>query len=88
MVKVTEIKQTCTACPSQWEGKTDDGQFIYVRSRHDYLEISLGSTIDDAIWGDKRTVVVSMDDNAAGWLEYDELKKLTADKIDWPEVCP
>jgi hypothetical protein len=29
--RVSKLTQTCKASPSQWEGLTDDGQFIYVR---------------------------------------------------------
>lgn len=35
--KVAEIKMTCSACPSQWEGKTESGKEIYIRLRHGYF---------------------------------------------------
>jgi hypothetical protein len=84
MVKVTQIRRTCTACPSQWEGRTDDGQYVYVRSRHDYLRVSLGPTLDDAIFGENCNTIVDIDDEAAGYLEYEKLKKLTASIVEWP----
>jgi len=40
---------TCRACPSQWEGETEDGRAIYVRYRHGYLSAGVGSTMDDAV---------------------------------------
>lgn len=28
------LKQTCRACPSQWEGRTTDGMDFFARYRH------------------------------------------------------
>jgi hypothetical protein len=36
---VSSITQTCTACPSQWEGHFDDGNMFYCRYRHGILRI-------------------------------------------------
>lgn len=36
---VTELEQTCTACPSQWEGRTADGSYLYIRYRHGHLSV-------------------------------------------------
>jgi hypothetical protein len=41
-VKVTEFKQTSIACPSQWEGKTDDGKKVVIRYRWGYLSLTIG----------------------------------------------
>lgn len=49
MIVVTELDQTCRACPSQWEGRTDDGNRIYIRYRHGWLSAGVGRTMDDAI---------------------------------------
>jgi hypothetical protein len=38
--RVSKLIQTCKGSPSQWEGLTDDGQFIYVRYRWGCLSIA------------------------------------------------
>lgn len=40
-LKVKELHRTCCACPSQWEGMTDDNKFIYVRYRWGYFSFSV-----------------------------------------------
>lgn len=84
MVKVTEIRRTCFACPAQWEGKTESG-YVYVRFRWGTLSVGLGPTIKDALaaaaifeWHD--------DDEYGGFMEYDELRKITAGVLDLPDV--
>ncbi|MEV6201523.1 hypothetical protein AB0M64_16340 [Streptomyces sp. NPDC051771] len=32
--KLTRVVQTCSACPSQWDAWTADGQYLYLRYRH------------------------------------------------------
>lgn len=46
---VAEIKQTCGACPSQWECKLEDGRFMYVRYRFGHLSIGIGDTMFYAV---------------------------------------
>ena len=84
MVKVTEILRTCFACPAQWEGKTESG-CVYIRFRGGTLAVRSGSTIDDAIAGP--TIFEWNDtDGYGGFMEYDELKKITAGVPDLPDV--
>jgi hypothetical protein len=46
MYNIATIKQTCYACPSQWEGKTEDGKDIYIRFRWGTLRLDIdGKTI-------------------------------------------
>ena len=40
-MEVTEIIQTCGACPSQWEGSLKDGRMFYARYRWGVLTIEL-----------------------------------------------
>jgi len=40
-MKVKNIKQTCVACPSQWEGNLIDGRMFYARYRWGALSIEL-----------------------------------------------
>jgi hypothetical protein len=50
MTRITKLKMTCSACPSQWEGMTEDGRHVYVRYRWGHLSACVGPTIDAAIW--------------------------------------
>lgn len=44
MIKVKWLEQTSNCgCPSMWEGETDDGKFIYIRWRHDFLRAVVGN---------------------------------------------
>jgi hypothetical protein len=84
MVKVTEIRRTCFACPAQWEGKTESG-YVYIKFRWRTLAVRSGLTIKDAIAGP--TIFEWHDtDDLGGFMEYDELKKLTAGILDLPDA--
>jgi hypothetical protein len=84
MVKVTEIRRTCFACPAQWEGQAESG-YVYIRFRWGTLAVRFGSTTDDAITGP--TIFEWHDPDAyGGFMEYDELKKITAGILDLPEA--
>ena len=41
VIHVAEIQQTCDSCPSQWEGKTVEGDDLYIRYRHNTWRIDL-----------------------------------------------
>ena len=47
---LTELEQTCGMYPSQWEGKTTDGRFVYIRYRHGELSVGVGVDQDDAVY--------------------------------------
>ena len=46
---LTELHRTCSACPSQWEGTTDNGQRFSARYRWGWLTWGFGPTLDAAI---------------------------------------
>lgn len=48
-IKISEIVQTCEACPSQWEGTLEDGRAIYIRYRWGGLSVRLSETPTDEI---------------------------------------
>lgn len=79
--------RTCSACPSQWEGRTDDERLIYVRYRWGYLTISISKPnsrdISDAVNGEP-VFDLKHGDDLSGYMEYEELKKLTQHLIEWP----
>jgi len=44
-----ELKMTCDVCPSQWEGKTEDGKTVYILYRWGCLSAGVGATLDEAV---------------------------------------
>ena len=48
-MKVTGLKCTCWPCPSQWEARTEDGRFVYIRYRWGELHVGSGSTLEGAV---------------------------------------
>jgi hypothetical protein len=82
LLVITSIKNTCGACPAQWEGRTQDGEYVYIRYRWGYLSIRAGETENIS---DMRTVFgVVLDES--GWdgvLSYGDLKSKVP-FIVWP----
>lgn len=75
-------------CPTIVSGTTDDGATIYVRFRFGRLSIRIDSRTPapNGGAGGRRIFEEKLDpDGLNGWLEYDDLRKITADWIEWPE---
>lgn len=68
------LTQTCIACPSQWDGETDDGRPVYIRYRHGYghLEVA-GSPVLE--WCGK--------DESGGVISEQDLRELFPE-VRWP----
>ena len=47
-VQITEIRETGSAAPSQWELELSDGRVAYVHYRHGKLRVGIGADFDDA----------------------------------------
>lgn len=43
--KLVELKRISQGCPEQWEGKTEDGKYVFARERHGYVRVE----VDDLI---------------------------------------
>lgn len=83
-MRLVSLKMTCSACPSQWEGKTEDGQFLYARYRWGQLSWCVAGTIDDAIDGYNpndqtfgNTRMVTVRDSLDGVMDTEEMLRLT-----------
>ena len=88
-IKVVICNQTCMACPSQWEGVTDDHRMIYVRYRWGELTVSIGASGDIdrfAAVGGKCILSKQLGDELDGVLSFEELVEATRDIIEWPET--
>ena len=59
---IKDIVQTCYACPSQWEAKTEDNKAVYIRYRWGCLSIYLDNQlIYDKTLGSEYDGVISFD---------------------------
>ena len=90
-IKLIELKRTCYACPSQWEGQTDDNRWVYFRYRHGYLRVEIGKEgidVDDNKFFDGVEVIFEKHIGSAldGYMTFDELKSLTKNIIDYRKV--
>ncbi len=74
-MEVKTIKQTCLACPSQWEGELQDSQPIYIRYRWGTLTVSVGKVGD-------------LFDNLLSWkvVYKDQIGEQFDGVISWEEV--
>jgi len=84
MIRVTTVVRTCTACPDQWEGITDDNRQIYARGRHGYLEIRVGPIGDMSRFAAVTGALVLSNDNVDDFMTYAELQAMTSGIIEWP----
>jgi uncharacterized Rossmann fold enzyme len=83
--KIKKLKQTCLACPSQFEGKTDDDRPIYIRYRFGYLSIRVGEVgmdIMNAVEG-KEIYGKVVGESFDGLMDLEEIIELTGDVIEW-----
>lgn len=75
-MRVANIKQTCSACPSQWEGHTEDGRMFYIRFRWGGLSIEISEEPTNVI--QKAMDILLFDeqisDSLDGILTEEELK--------------
>ena len=80
LLRGASMRMTCSACPSQWEGWTDepDERAVYVRYRHGHLSVGLGFDDGAAV------------DNSAGWDGEPAFSRQLTDKdagvISWVAV--
>lgn len=72
MIRITELTRTCEACPSQWEGRTADGDYVYIRYRWGTLSVGIGNSIDSAI--DDRDTIKKFGDGLDGSMSYSDLR--------------
>lgn len=80
--KVKSCKQTCSACPSQWDIYTEDGEYIYARYRWGRLTVTLNPWQD----GSKVLYCEDIGDDLDGILDTIELVGHTKSILDWSKL--
>lgn len=81
-VVIVKLTKKCHAVPSQWEGRCNTGQDIYIRFRWGQFGIGLGWTDDEAI---ENTVYEDFGDPTDGYLRTSDL---AANLPDWLTISP
>jgi len=82
---VTTLVRTSLQSPSQWEGETSDGRFVYVRYRWGCLEIGIGQSLEDALSNSGKFFEQHLGERYDGSMEIEQLRQATLEIIEWPE---
>lgn len=75
-MKLIKLECTCEACPTQYDGKLDDGRMIYVRYRWGYLSIRISKDETDDIFHAVRgeeIYGICIGNGLDGWMEYSDI---------------
>lgn len=53
MKVIAELDMTCGACPAQWEGRTTDDEYVYIRYRYGILSLDIAheTVYNEAVGG-------------------------------------
>jgi hypothetical protein len=78
LLKIDHFKQTCCACPSQWEAWTIDEVFVYIRYRHGTFRIDK-KKIGNTIFEESYTNVHSSD----GYMPTVDMQQASSHILDW-----
>lgn len=81
MIHITELTKTCFACPAQWEGRTADGDYVYIRYRLGYLTLDIGKTLRAAVAGDGALIGMDHGGDRDGFMDEDELIELLRGRV-------
>lgn len=85
---VVAMKQTCSACPSQWEGELEDGRMLYVRYRWGELSAGVGEDIKAAVKNGRSEETLFFEhvgDGFDGSMTFEELKGHLQGLLEFPE---
>lgn len=73
---IADITKTCIACPAQWEGTMESGEWFYVRYRGAFLTIGFGADLDAAVDASRGPEGYEWEnaeaDSLDGWMEWEE----------------
>ncbi len=87
-MKKAKLRQTCSGCPSQWEGYTDKNEPVYIRFRYGYLSVSIGKIDQDIeeIYVGNESFGWQIGGGLDGFLSFQELKQKLEGKLDVEEI--
>ena len=81
---ITELRMTCGACPSQWEGRTADGRHVYIRFRWGELTAGISDSLDEAIGHD--VYAENLSDAFDGTMSTEEMQRNLRDVFEFTET--
>lgn len=73
MLIVVEMNRVCFACPSSWDGKTDDGQSLHFKYRYGTLTVWKDSEVN--LRDENIIYRQQIGDEMDGVLDYDDLRR-------------
>lgn len=85
--KLVSLRNTCIACPSQWEGTLEDGRAIYARYRHGELSVGVGNDINEAVrngMSDQALFANDIGNGLDGFMDFQELKARLHGLLEFP----
>lgn len=87
MIKIVSIDYAGGACPYQLEGKTEDGQWFYMRYRGGYLCYVVRKTAKDRVNPDKPwyDFTKQIGDKYDGWASHEQIYPHIKDTVEFPE---
>lgn len=90
-IKVVDLKRTCDASPSQWEGLTENGMAIYIRYRSGVLSAGAGDDIELAAasscgMGEPPLYYADATGDGYGYMSQHRMMHILADVVDFSRV--
>lgn len=83
-IRIVDVTQTCAGCPSQWDGKTDDGRYVYIRYRYGEGRIDVAES--QAAWFDDQSECVATWGEGGsfdGFCSIEDVIAGTADQVEF-----
>jgi len=77
MYRVVQLKRTCTACPSQWEGLTDKENDVYIRYRWGRFSVDIDNN---------EIFCYHSDEPLDGFMSTEDMMELTKDVLEFNEA--
>lgn len=90
-IRVKSIKDLGTSCPTQFEGETEDGKYIYIRYRWDKLTVRLAPSEEECFKSDDSkilTVLFVTGDDRCGEIDYYTVRDILMEKDIYLPVNP
>lgn len=91
VIEVHDLRRTCIACPSQWEGRIHDYGSIYIRYRWGCLTVRISLTDANAVRADtclyEDDIGLRTGDRLGGYMETDELYKALEEVYHFNGAC-
>ena len=75
-MEIKNIKQTCEACPSQWEAETPDKRGVYIRFRWGCLSICVSNEPNEHGLDGKEVYRKQLSDDMDGFISWGEVAEI------------